>query len=109
MLRSFSILFFSSLERNFLLTGFSLILIVSSVSSVKAEAAAGQAVVINEIHSDPDVKTELVEYVELYNFGTTDVNLAGWYFSDGISYRFPAGSILPAGGFVHTRQKTIDY
>jgi len=58
------------------------------------------SVVINEIHYDPDVKTELVEFVELYNFGSTDVNLAGWYFSDGISYRFEAGAILPAGGYV---------
>ncbi len=63
-----------------------------------------QAVVINEIHYDPDVKTELVEYVELYNFGSTDVNLAGWYFSDGISYRFEAGAILPAGGYVIVAQ-----
>jgi len=63
-----------------------------------------QAVVINEIHYDPDVKTELVEYVELYNFGSTDINLAGWYFSDGISYRFEAGAILPAGGYVIVAQ-----
>jgi len=61
-------------------------------------------VVINEIHYDPDVKTELVEFVELYNFGSTDVNLAGWYFSDGISYRFEAGAILPAGGYVIVAQ-----
>ncbi|NQT03986.1 MAG: lamin tail domain-containing protein, partial [Planctomycetes bacterium] len=62
------------------------------------------SVVINEIHYDPDVKTELVEFVELYNFGSTDVNLAGWYFSDGISYRFGAGAILPAGGYVIVAQ-----
>jgi hypothetical protein len=62
------------------------------------------SVVINEIHYDPDVKTELVEFVELYNFGSTEVNLAGWYFSDGISYRFEAGAILPAGGYVIVAQ-----
>ncbi|GAG46426.1 unnamed protein product, partial [marine sediment metagenome] len=27
----------------------------------------GKSVVINEIHYDPDVKTEQVEFVELYN------------------------------------------
>ena len=62
------------------------------------------SVVINEIHYDPDVKTELVEFVELYNFGSTDVNLAGWYFSDGISYRFEAGAILPPGGYIIVAQ-----
>ncbi|MHC4751174.1 MAG: lamin tail domain-containing protein, partial [Planctomycetota bacterium] len=66
----------------------------------------GTGVVINEIHYDPDVKTELVEYVELHNAGTTDVNLAGWYFSNGISYQFPAGpdSTLPAGGYIIVAQ-----
>ena len=58
------------------------------------------SVVINEIHYDPDIATELVEFIELHNFGSTDVNLSGWYFSDGISYRFPAGAILQAGGYV---------
>ncbi len=59
-----------------------------------------QPVVINEIHYNPDVKTELVEFVELYNAGTADVNISGWYFSNGISFQFPDGTILPAGGYI---------
>ena len=43
-------------------------------------------VVINEIHSDPDVKTELVEYVELHNTSGQADDLSGWHFSDGIFY-----------------------
>ncbi len=62
------------------------------------------SVVINEIHYDPDIATELVEFIELHNFGSTDVNLSGWYFSDGITYRFPAGSIMPAGSYVIVAQ-----
>jgi len=56
-------------------------------------------VVINEIHFDPDLKTELVEYIELYNAGVIDVNISGWHFCDGVSYEFPPGTILPAGGY----------
>jgi len=56
--------------------------------------------VINEIHYDPDVKTEAVEFVELCNTGMTDIDLSGWYFSNGIAYEFPAGSTLPGGGFI---------
>ena len=48
-------------------------------------------VVINEIHYDPDVKTEQVEFVELYNPSTEDVALSGWYFSRGIDFTFPLG------------------
>ncbi|UCG59738.1 MAG: lamin tail domain-containing protein, partial [Phycisphaerales bacterium] len=60
----------------------------------------GSTVVINEIHYDPDVKTQLVEYVELHNPGPVDVDLAGWSFCDGISYVFPVGSTVPAGGYI---------
>ena len=57
-------------------------------------------VVINEIHYDPDVKTEAVEFVELHNTASIDIDLSGWYFSNGISYQFPTGSTLPSGGYL---------
>ena len=61
-------------------------------------------VVINEIHHDPDVKTELVEFIELYNTTEADIDLSGWYFTNAISYQFDSGSILPAGGYVLVAQ-----
>jgi hypothetical protein len=57
-------------------------------------------VVINELHTNPDVKTQLVEFVELHNYGTTAVDLSGWSFIEGVFYTFPAGATLPAGGYV---------
>lgn len=63
-------------------------------------SANGSGVVINEIHYDPDFKTELVEFVELHNTETIDVDLSGWRHTGGISYQFGAGSILPAGGYI---------
>ncbi|MCK4294938.1 MAG: lamin tail domain-containing protein, partial [Planctomycetes bacterium] len=57
-------------------------------------------VVINEIHSNPDVETELVEFIELYNAGPVDVDMSGWYFRDGITYTFPEGTILQAGEYL---------
>ncbi|MCD6303643.1 MAG: lamin tail domain-containing protein, partial [Planctomycetes bacterium] len=59
---------------------------------------------INEIHSDPDVKTELVEFVELYNGSPQAVDLGGWYFDRGISYTFPAGASIAPGGYVVVAQ-----
>ncbi len=72
------------------------------ISLLLASAAEANiaSVVINEIHYDPDVKTELMEFVELHNAGTTDIDISNWYFSDGISFQFPNGTILPAGGYV---------
>ena len=63
-----------------------------------SETASG--VVINEIHYDPDVKTELVEFIELHNTTAANIDLTGWYFTNAISYQFPEGSILPAGGYI---------
>jgi hypothetical protein len=61
-------------------------------------------IVINEIHQDPDIKTELVEFVELYNAGTIEVDLTGWHFSNGIAYEFPAGTTLAPGGYIIVAQ-----
>src|ERR1043165_3221279 len=65
---------------------------------------ATAAIVINEIHHNPDVKTEPVEFVELFNAGSANVDLSDWYFSDGINFTFPIGTSLPAGGYVVVAQ-----
>ncbi|HWN96303.1 MAG TPA: lamin tail domain-containing protein, partial [Methylomirabilota bacterium] len=56
---------------------------------------ASAAIVINELHYNPDVKTDPAEFVELHNSGTNAVNLAGWYFSDGLNYTFPSTNLAP--------------
>ena len=74
-------------------------------SVVSAHWSEGIAV-INEIHYDPDVKVDLVEYVELYNPGTIAIDISGWYFSDGLNFEFGPGSTIPAGGCVVVAQDT---
>jgi len=71
------------------------------------QIARGQAtppvrtdVVINEIHYDQDVKTEPVEFIEIYNTGTSTVDLSGWSLVDAVSFNFPSGTTLVSGGFV---------
>lgn len=66
-------------------------------------SSASAAVIINEIHYNPDVKTDPGEFVELFNSGTNAVNLAGWAFTDGINYTLPAVN-LPPGGYVVVAQ-----
>jgi len=63
-------------------------------------AQAGATVVINELHVNPDVKTELVEFVELYNAGDTDVDISGWQLTEGIFYTFPTNTTLAAGAYI---------
>jgi len=63
-------------------------------------ASVQGAVVINEIHYNADVKTERVEFVELYNSGSNSVDLSSWQLADAIDYNFPAGTTITQGGFV---------
>jgi len=72
-------------------------------SCLAAAGSVSAAVVINEIHYNPDVKTEPAEFIELYNTGPGAVNVGGWYFSDGINYTLPATNIA-AGGFLVVAQ-----
>lgn len=54
-------------------------------------------VVINEIHYSPTGGA--AEFIELYNDGLDDVALDGFTF-EGVEYTFPAGTNLPAGGYL---------
>ncbi|NQU19688.1 MAG: lamin tail domain-containing protein, partial [Candidatus Nealsonbacteria bacterium] len=61
-------------------------------------------VAINEIHLNPDVDTEQVEFVELHNWGSRAMDLSGWSFTDGVSYTFPPDTNLAAGGYLVVSQ-----
>jgi len=78
-------------------------IVVTSFGAALALCQASAAVVINEIHYNPDVKTDPGEFVELYNSGTNAVNLAGWAFTDGLNYTFPSVNIAP-GAYVVVAQ-----
>ncbi len=52
------------------------------------------AVVINEIMYHPGGEDESLEYVELYNEEIVPFDLGDWYFSDGIEFIFPEGTIM---------------
>lgn len=57
-------------------------------------------IVINEIHFDPDDPTELVEFIELTNTGTSTVDLSGWSVSGAVEYSIPNGITINAGGYL---------
>ena len=57
-------------------------------------------VVINEIHYDHDPKTELGEFVELFNASDFPVDLSNWSLRGAINYQFPDGTTIAANGFI---------
>ena len=40
------------------------------------------------------------EWLELFNRGTSAVDLTDWELGGGISFDFPAGTVIPAGGYL---------
>jgi hypothetical protein len=78
------------------------------IARASAWLAAGLAVsglpaaaqmVINELHYNPDLRTERVEFVELLNAGEQPVDVTGWRLSAGVNFTFPAVTV-PPGGFL---------
>ncbi len=78
-------------------------------ASLVVAAEADPSVVINEIHYHPDIETELVEFIELYNASAEAIDLGGWSFSEGIDHVFPAGATLGAGEFYVLAQDEAAY
>ena len=66
-------------------------------------------IVINEIFYDPYVKTDLTEFIELYNPGSAAVSLSGVTFSKGITYSFPAGATLAPGAYLVLTENTAQF
>jgi hypothetical protein len=54
-------------------------------------------VVLNEIFYHPPDGSVSGSWMELLNRSTSDVDLSGWNFAEGIGFRFPAGTTLKAG------------
>src|SRR5882724_5089533 len=74
-------------------------------------SARADSIVINEIHFNPDIKTDPAEFVELYNAGSNAVNLAGYRFTGTLDYVLPATNVASRGyavlaqnpGFLQTK------
>ncbi len=62
--------------------------------------ARNEDIVINEIMADPPSNQRDGEFIELYNRGASAVDVGGWQLDDGVNFTIPAGTIIPAGGYL---------
>jgi hypothetical protein len=65
-------------------------------------SAQAQDVAITEFFSNPNGPEPQAEFIELYNFGSTDVDLTDFVIADEDADfdLIPAGAIIPAGGYL---------
>lgn len=61
--------------------------------------AAGSAV-INEFHYNSENEASLEEFIELHNPGDAPYDLTGHSIQDAVTFTFPSGTTIPAGGYL---------
>lgn len=66
---------------------------------LREELDAPGSITFNELHYHPASDDE-VEWIELHNPMALDMDLSGWALEDGVSYTFPEGTVLAAGGYL---------
>jgi hypothetical protein len=79
------------------LRGLALATVAYSLAFIAPSTSA--QVVLSEIMYNP-VGGNTNEFVELHNVGTNAVDVGGWYFTDGITYTFPAPSVMGADAYL---------
>ena len=63
-------------------------------------------VVINELMYNPISGNDDDQYVELYNHGTTNINLSGWQLAGGVTFTFPSIALATNSYIVVARNLT---
>lgn len=59
-----------------------------------------ESIVINELMYKPVSDDPDDQYIELYNRDSAATDLSGWQFTSGVTFTFPAGSTIPANGYL---------
>ena len=65
-------------------------------------------IVINELMYDPISGNDNDQYIELYNKGINAINLAGWQFTSGVTFTFPANAVIGPNGYVVVGRNTAN-
>lgn len=63
-------------------------------------AALRRDVIINEIMYNPISDNDDDEFIELYNRGSSAVNVGDWRFVDGIDFAIPLNTTISPGGYL---------
>jgi hypothetical protein len=66
-------------------------------------------VVINEVHLDTTVKTEHVEFIELYNPSDQVIDISGWTIADALDFTVPANTEIATGEYLVVTQNATAF
>ncbi len=63
-------------------------------------AGVDSVVTFNEVHYNPASGQTSGEWIELRNQNSVNVDLSGWRLDGGVDFVFPAGTVIPGGGYL---------
>jgi hypothetical protein len=63
----------------------------------------------DQINGSDTIYSNKLEFIEIKNFSTQQVDLSGYKFTKGINYTFPVNSIVPSNGFYVITSDTISF
>jgi hypothetical protein len=72
---------------------------IMSIAALPGKLHADSVVVFNEIQYHPEL-TEKPEWIELHNQMAINVDVSHWRLAGGVDYVIPAGTVVPAGGYL---------
>ena len=79
---------------------FLILFFISVICTGVQFAGADSVVVFNEIMYHPRTNEDQLEWVEIYNQMSVDVDLTGWKIEGGIDFSFPDGTIIQSGDYI---------
>ena len=71
-----------------------------SLEPLESRIVLDSTLVFNEIMYHTDSDNSQLEWVELYNQMSINIDLTGWQIDGGISYEFPHGTIVPPDDYL---------
>jgi hypothetical protein len=82
--------------------GIAALTLLSSVLGLggAASAHADPVVVFNEIMYHPATNETTMEWLELHNQMSVNIDMSSWSITGGVNYTFPEGTVIPGGGYL---------
>ena len=59
-----------------------LVLLLACTVAVSAQTRGGYEIAITEINYHPDSSWQSQDWIELYNYGASEIDISGWYLKD---------------------------
>jgi Lamin Tail Domain/Fn3 associated len=85
----------------------------SPLAEATFTTAGGFPIIISELMYNPPIFNAVdgdeFEFVELHNTSNAAVNLFGLRLADGVEFNFPAGSSIPANGYLVLAKNTAQF